>query len=413
MRYYTLSKKSIITHDQSIEKYNKGLLMDISDFKENAPGNLIKIPEGVFAFVPEPLPPRGLDFDTEVISRLSNANFALGELKGIGATLQNPYLLIGPLSRREAIVSSRMEGTIASAEELFLFDAHAKNVPVRDEVREVANYVKAMDFGIARLKELPMCIRLIRETHEQLMTGVRGKEWRPGEFRRLQNFIGTRGQRVEDYRYVPPPVNEMMQAMDALETYLNGPRQISNLVDLALIHYQFEAIHPFMDGNGRIGRLLNTLLLCAWHILPQPFLHMSSYFERNKSEYLDTLLLVSKIGAWRDWVLFFLQGVIEQSEDAINRSGRLLDLQKQYRQRIRQPRASALLSKLVDQLFASPWTNMGHAAKFLNITNSAAQRHIDRLVEVGIIREITGRARGRVYISPEILEVIEKDRLDT
>ena len=384
--------------------------MDISDFKDGFPGRFVKVPDGVFAFVPDPLPPK-LALDMELVNHLSGADLAIGGLKWIGKRLPNPHLVVNPLRTREAIYSSMLEGTIATAKELLMLDALPKQA-TRSEAREVANYILAIKYGMARLGELPVSKRLICELHKQLLSGVRGQEYPPGEFRRQQNAIGMKGQPIEQVRFLPPPVSKMKSALDDLELFLHSNDELPLLIKLALVHYQFEAIHPFMDGNGRIGRLLITLLMCEWNLLDVPCLYMSSYFERNKDAYKDHLLLVSQRAAWKDWIHFFLRGVISQSKDTAARADRLLDLQGEYRDSIQTTRATATLLTLVDDLFLDPWTTTAAAASLLKMTHRAAQGNIDKLVAAGILVEATGRRRDRIYIAPGIIEIIEKDSFD-
>ncbi len=279
-------------------------------------------------------------------------------------------------------------------------------------MREVANYVTALEYGLGRLKDLPVSLRLIREMHERLMHGVRGEYMTPGEFRRSQNWIGPPGCLLMDATFVPPPVDEMKEALGELEKYLHAPSTLPPLVRLALIHYQFEAVHPFLDGNGRIGRLLLTLLLCAEGLLPQPLLYLSAYFERHRQEYYDLLLGVSQAGRWHDWVMYFLRGVAEQSQDAVKRSSRLLDLRQEYRQKLQSARASALLLQLVDELFSYPAISIARAAKRLDVTPRSAQLNVDRLMDEGILEEATGRKRNRVFIAPGIIRIIEAQEID-
>lgn len=380
--------------------------MNPESFGTNAPGKLVTIPEGCSAFVPNTLPPK-LEIDWQTAQLLADAARALGELAGVGKKLPNPHLLIGPFLRREAVLSSRIEGTYATAEELLLFEAIPTKEPPRDEIREVANYVKALEFGLARLKELPVCLRLMREIHEVLITGVRGHDRRPGEFRNRQNYIGNPGQGINDARFVPPPVEDMHQALLDFEKFIHAPTELPFLIQLTLIHYQIETIHPFIDGNGRVGRLLIPLFLCERGYLPQPLLYLSAYFERNRSGYVDHLLRVSQAGAWLDWIAFFLKGVVEQSRDAIARSQRLLDLWQEYRRRMQTARASALLLRLIDQLFAFPALTISHAQKELNVTYPSAKKNMLKLVEAGVLREASGRQRNRVYIAPEVISIIE------
>jgi Fic family protein len=334
---------------------------------------------------------------------------ALGELKGLGQRLPNPDLLIGPYLRREAVLSSRIEGTLATAEELLLFEVQPEGTPKTPDVFEVFNYVRALQFGLKRLQEIPVSLRLLRELHAILMEGVRGEDRRPGEFRTNQNWIGTPGQSIQEARYVPPAQAEMNHALDAFEKYVHQPAQFPALIELAFVHYQFEAIHPFRDGNGRIGRLLISLLLCERGLLTHPLLYLSAYFEKNRRDYYDHLLRVSQTGSWQDWVGFFLAGVAQQSQDAIQRSQRLLKLWEEYRRRLQRVRASALLLRLVDELFARPAITVNSARRRLGVTHRTARLNVYRLAKEGILREGTGKQRNRVYVAPEIIEIVESD----
>ncbi len=313
----------------------------------------MKAQGGYQAFSPKPLPPP-LSLDRPLVVLLAEAERALGRLSGIGTTLPNPYLLINPFVRREAVLSSRIEGIQASLSDLFFFEA-ASSAPIKaPDVLEVANYVRALEHGLRLDRTLPMSLRLIREMHRILMTGVRGAHLTPGEFRTTQNWIGPAGCTLADAIIVPPPVPEMKEALDAFEKHLHAPSDLPPLIRLALIHYQFEAIHPFLDGNGRIGRLLISLLLCEWMLLPSPLLYLSAFLERRRQEYYGRLLAVSQKGEWEAWVGFFLSGVAEQSQDAVARAARLRALQAEYHARLQRARSSALLLKLVDGLFDHP-----------------------------------------------------------
>lgn len=382
--------------------------MDPADFTDDAPGELVKTVEGIWAFVPAPLPPR-FDIAPATISRLSAADFALGQLRGIGQMLPNAQLLIAPFLRREAILSSRIEGTIASLDQLILFEVEPSGEPQNSDVGEVANYVLAMEYGLKRLEELPVSLRLIRELHEKLLTGVRGQDRRPGEFRQTQNAIGQQGRPVEEARYIPPPVVQMNQALSDFELFLHEPTELPILIQLALVHYQFEAIHPFLDGNGRIGRLLLSLLLCEKGYLTQPILYLSGFLEKHRDQYIDSLLRVSQNGDWIGWVNFFLEGVAEQSKDAVERSRLLLDLRQQYRERAQTARASALPLQLLDELFQIPGLTISMAQGLLGVTYVSAQRSVERLVGLGILEEVTGRQRNRVYLAPEILGIVNAE----
>jgi Fic family protein len=376
------------------------------DFDKTQARQLVKTPQGYWAFVPKPLEP-DFTFEKGLVRLLSEADRALSELAGIARTLPNPHLLIGPFVRREAVLSSRIEGTQASYSDLLYFEAanlREREVP---DVREVANYVRALEFGLARLNELPLSLRLIREMHARLLENVRGEHLTPGEFRRSQKWIGPGGCSLGDATYVPPPVSEMHECLADLETYLHEPSELPPLVRVALIHYQFEAIHPFLDGNGRIGRLLITLLLCQERLLPQPLLYLSAFFERNREEYYRRLLTVSQRGEWAGWLAFFLRAVASQAKDAVLRSDRLLRLRRNYRERLQSARASALLLQFVDDLFVNPAISNPGISRTLGITPRAAQLNIDKLVAAGVLKEVTGQRRNRLYVATEIVAVLE------
>ncbi len=380
--------------------------MQISEFIEHPSGKLIKTSQDYWAFVPMPLEP-SIRLDMQLVRSLSSADRALSELAGIARTLPNPHLLIGPFMRQEAVLSSRIEGTQASFSDLLYFEAASVTESRSPDVREVANYVRAMEYGLSRIEELPLSLRLIREIHAILMEGVRGNRSTPGEFRRSQNWIGPPGYSLMDATYVPPPVSDMMKALNDLESYLNSETETPPLIRLAMIHYQFEAIHPFLDGNGRIGRLLSVLQLVADSLLPQPLLYLSAYFERNRSEYYDLLLDVSRKGSWATWVMFFLNAVEVQSRDAIDKSDRLLNLWRTYRDRLQEARASALLLQMVDHLFEFPAISNPSTSRRLGITQRSTQLNIEKLIDAGILEEITGQKRNRVYAAHGIIEIID------
>jgi len=375
----------------------------------------MKAPQGYWAFAPDPLPPP-LSIDWNLASLLSKADRALSELGGLARNLPNPRLLIGPFVRREAVLSSRIEGTQASLSDLFFFEAaHSeKMTPPKKpppDVQEVSNYVKALEYALKRCKDLPLSLRLIRELHAILLSGVRGGTHTPGEFRRSQNWIGTPGCTLMEATFVPPPPQEMMEALGELEKYLHHKSSLPPLVRIALAHYQFEAIHPFLDGNGRIGRLLISLLLCHEGLLAQPLLYLSAFFEKRRMEYYQRLLAVSTGGKWRAWIEFFLEGVIDQSGDATDRTGRLLGLWQAYRAKLQEARSSALLLQLVDWLFESPVLSMPAAAKLLNVTHRSAAKLMGKLVGPGIVSEMTGRERYRLYAAKDIIRTIESSEL--
>lgn len=380
--------------------------MDTSHFTRQSLGQLIRALQGYWAFVPDPLPPT-IDVSWDLARELSAADRAVSELAGRARTLPNPHLLIGPFLRREAVLSSRIEGTRASLSDLFFFEAAGVVEPRHSDVQEVANYVHALEFALARMRELPISLRLIREMHARLMEDVRGEDKSPGEFRDKQNWIGPKDCALADATYVPPPPAEMHQALHALEAYIHAPSPFPPLMQLALVHYQFEAIHPFLDGNGRIGRLLITLSLCADGLLPQPLLYLSAFFERHRDAYYDGLLAVSQSGQWLDWISFFLRGVEEQARDAIRRSDRLFTLRETFRRKLQTVRASALPLQLLDDLFSFPAVTVPRAAERLGVTYSAAKQIIKKLADSGVVVEITGKQRNRLFVARDILAVIE------
>ncbi len=391
--------------------------MDPKRFGTSSSGKVVKIGKGetaYWAFLPHSLPP-DLSLGSALFSALSDADRALGELAGLARNLSNPHLLINPFIRKEAVLSSRIEGTQADISDLYAYEASQlpllPGTNTRDsDVFEVRNYVRALEYGIERLKDFPISLRFIREVHERLMNGVRGGHATPGEFRTGPNWIGGRG--LNDAVYVPPPAEEMRHALDAFEKYLHNPKGYPPLVQLALIHAQFEMIHPFVDGNGRSGRLLITLLLLHWNLLPLPLLYLSAYFERYRDEYCALLQSVSEKGNWLEWTIFFLNGVTSQSKDAIARSKRLQDLQTEWRKELTKSRASARLLQLVDILFAVPITTVPFLRTELastmgsKVSYQGVQNMIKRLEATGMVtaRDIKGSAR--LYKADRIVEIV-------
>lgn len=287
----------------------------------------------------------------------------------VGQLLPNPHLLIRPFVRREAVLSSRIEGTVTRLEQLLLFEAEPENGGEDADRAEVANYVDALEHGLQRLREgVPLCLRLLREVHGELMDGVRGHELRPGEFRRCPVMIGRPGQRYDTARYVPPGPTALDPLLRDFERFLNDPGPMPIAARIALAHYQFEAIHPFMDGNGRLSRLLITLMLCERGALVQPLLYLSADFDRHDDEYRDHLLAVSQRGTWAEWVGFVARGMAEQSRDAVRRAQRLLDLWRAYRQRVQSAGGSAVVLRLIDELFAAPAITATGAARVMGVS---------------------------------------------
>lgn len=378
--------------------------MNPADFQCPEAGRVFQTLQGYAAFIPAPPPPK-LIYDTELTLALSRADAALSELSGLGRHLPNPHLLIAPYVRREAVLSSRIEGTQASLSDILLDEAKA-DIPHGDpaDVREVRNYVTALEYGIERLKTLPLSLRLVRELHERLMRGVRGDRAAPGEFRRSQNWIGSAGSTPNTATYVPPPPDEMMNALAAWEKFLHVRKTIPELIQCALMHEHFEAIHPFLDGNGRVGRLLITLFLMERGRLSQPLLYLSAYIEAHRQDYYELLQRVRTRGDWRSWLLYFLTGVEETAHDAMKRTTNLMDLRETYRSRLRE-KSKALA--LVDKLFENPFVTVARAAQLLKTSNPTARQAVTLLQKEGVLEEVSGRKWGQLYLARTIMQIIE------
>jgi len=380
--------------------------MDVERFKGSPAGRLIRAPKDYWAFVPNPLPPLGLDkFSADFVGILSGADRGIGALKSLSKLVPNPSLLVAPYVRKEAVQSSRIEGTQASLSDIFYYEA-SKEKPKHADTLEVLNYVRAMTYGLSRLKELPLSLRLVKEIHLKLMEGVRGEKMRPGEFRTSQNWIGPLGCSLADAIYVPPPVLEMNEALAQWEEFLHRDDSVAPLIKCALMHYQFEAIHPFLDGNGRVGRLLITFYLCEEGYLEYPVLYLSDFFERQREDYYDLLLGVSRDGNWDPWLRYFIRGVAEQSRAAEETGHKILDLQKKYRQQLQKESVSTAALQLLDMLFVNPFVSLPGVSDYLKVTWPTAKASVERLVKLGILREVSGRKRGRIYCAEELLDVL-------
>ena len=385
--------------------------MNPEDFKNSTAGQCMRtIREPTYwAYVPHALPPK-IELDWELANLLSTADIKLGELSGAGQLLLNPHLLIGPFMRREAVMSSRIENTQSGLDDLFMFEADESEPPTVSDVKEIFNYVRAMEHGIKRLENLPISSRLICEIHGILMEDVRGDYATPGEMRRSQNWIGSPGCTLMNATYVPPPLLEMNACFSDLEKYIHSDPMEAPLIQCALVHYQFEAIHPFLDGNGRIGRLLITFMLLEKKLLSQPLLYLSDFFEQHRDEYYRLLLTVSQKGNWKAWLTFFLNGVRQQSEDALATIQKLLDLQKQYREVATGQRVPKIVNRLIDHLFTGPIVSISQLSKSWKMPFPTVKRGVDYLIEKGILGEITGRQRNRLFVADEILNTIMTER---
>jgi Fic family protein len=355
--------------------------------------------------------------ESEVLSETDAAMLALGELRAIIPFIPNPELITYPFLRREAVLSSKIEGTHTELGQLYLFETEAsergrqRKTGAPDDAKEVLNYVVALEHGLRELRNgMPICNGLLRRMHELLMDGVpreRGLYKSPGKFRRDPAFIG-RTRDIALARYVAPPPEYIEDLMADLEKYIHSDvKYHPNLIRIALVHYQFEAIHPFSDGNGRIGRLLISLLLAAWSILPEPLLYLSAYFERRADEYRDRLWRISCEEDWIGWVRFFLQGVQYEAEDATRRARKLLDLREKYRQMLQRPRGSGSPLVLVDFLFQHPFLTIRHAADLLHVTYNSGMKNVEKLVDAGILFEYDERVWGKIYYAKPILDVLD------
>lgn len=366
----------------------------------------MKTLEGYRAFHPNPLPP-ALEWTEAIAVALANASALVGRLAGEGRRLPNPHILLRPFVRREAVFSSRIEGTQSTLGELLAAEAGVAVKRSPEDLREVGNYVVALEYGIRRLKALPLSLRLVRELHEKLMTGVRGQHATPGEFRRTQNWIGPPGATLAQATYVPPPPDSILEHLSAWEKFLHD-RMLPPLIHIALAHYQFEAIHPFLDGNGRVGRLLITLELCERNILPAPFLYLSAFFDATRNDYYRGLRSISEEGNWSSWLQYFLNGVARQAEDALSRAERANKLLESWRRKLAGDGQAKVAFQLVDLLGANPFLTPRGAQEHLGVAYNTVMRAIGQLQEQGIIKEVSGARRDRVYCAKKLLQIFEE-----
>jgi len=374
--------------------------VDVTRFISELPGELIRISDD-WAFVPAPLPPKW-HFPQRLWPLLAEARQEVGTLNGVGRTLPNPAILLRPLEDREAITSSRLEGTYVTPQELLLFEMEPTVAEDRrSDWKEVANYRKALHVGTT--SDLPISLRLIRRVHEVLLSGVRGRERAPGQFRRVQVAIGS------TRRFVPPPSERLLECLDPLEKYMHAETNAYDpLVDCFLIHYQFEAIHPFVDGNGRVGRLLLAIMLQQRCGLAKPWLYLSDYFERYREEYLQHLFNVSARADWESWIDFCLHGTLTQARDTIARCDRLLKIKDEYAFRLASVGGSLRLGQIVESLFQSPYVRVADLPQRLNVTYPTARADINRLVQAGILSELPN-VSPKTFYAREIFNVAYED----
>jgi cell filamentation protein, protein adenylyltransferase len=362
-------------------------------------GTYIRQATGYKAFVPKPLPPNPpVEFGAEMMDLLSRADTALGRLDGTADVLPNPDLFVAMYVKKEAVLSAQIEGTQASLDDLLAFEA---NMPIRRpelHVKEIVNYIKALYFGFERLASLPLSLRLIKELHEVILRDTRGGDRSPGEFRESQNWIGPAGCSLQDASFIPPPPHEMRQALGDLELFLHSDAPVPILLKAALVHAQFETIHPFLDGNGRMGRLLIAFLLSWKGVLKRPLLYLSYHFKKHRGEYYERLQAVRDDGDWEGWVRFFLQGVLATSEQATDTARKIHALHDVHRQIIHdRSKVSVNGLRLLDQLYQSPVTSAKKVAEVLGVSFPAANSLIGVFVDAGLLIETTGQARNRIF----------------
>lgn len=382
--------------------------MDKTVFQRSPSGGLVSTLSGQWGFVPHPLPP-ALDTGA-VMNAVVNATLALGELNGILRTLADPYILIQPLQAREALTSSSMEGTYTTVDALLLAEAGFGGGQAQSsDTREVYNYAIALRNAVSSLSELPLSLRTIRQAHSDLLRGVtrgRGAHLQAGEFKQHQNWIGAAA--IEAARFVPTPPAETLPCLNLLESWLHreGRDQTPALLDAALMHYQFEAIHPFADGNGRVGRILIPVMLYERKALSHPALFLSRALEQRKDDYIDRMFEVSRSGDWSGWIIFFMEIVSQTCRDTITAADRLLLMREQYRSRLQAAGRSALLLSTVDRLFIHPVFSTPQLAEYLSVTYPAAQKHLNTLLRLNIVEEIEGTSNPKYFAAREILNAI-------
>ena len=360
------------------------------------------------AYVPDPLPPAEEDAAIAAVAReLGEANLAFGQLTGIGEFFPNPDLLVRPYLRREAVASSRIEGTVASFSDVVALEAGIRPLPGSD-TRDVLNYVAALDAGLRVGKEGVFSLDLVRSLHRQLMTGARGEAFSsPGEFRLVQNHIGSTNE-IADARYVPPPPAQMHAALDQLMRYANEPKpRTPSVVEAAWMHYQFEAVHPFLDGNGRVGRLLIALLLAARHQVDHPLLYLSPYFDRRRDEYYRLLLAVSTTSAWDEWLRFFLVGVAEQAREAISVARSVLALREEWRDRLAEAGATPSALRLAEFVAEHVAVTPRVVELGMGFARQTAYTSIQALVDAGILERVPVPQRGSLYIAPRLIDILD------
>ncbi|OSZ71259.1 Fic family protein [Hydrogenophaga sp. IBVHS1] len=374
-------------------------------------GRYIQQSSGYKAFIPAPLPPEPpVAYSGPLQTLLSQADRHIGRLDALASMLPNPDLFVAMYVRHEAVLSSQIEGTQSTLEDVLAFEADASRDDTPKDVEEVVNYVRAMNHGLERLSELPLSLRLLREIHAELMKGVRGGEKSPGEFRTSQNWIGGRGSTLRDAAFIPPPPHELMNALGQLETFLHSGREsVPLLVRCGLAHAQFETIHPFLDGNGRVGRLLITLMLCEERALSRPLLYLSLYLKAHRAEYYDRLTAIRSQGHWEPWLMFFLRGVSATAQAATKTAQNIVALRDKHRSAVAR-NAKALV--LLDHLFKQPGVSVSSVARLMSCTFPTASKLVTDFEARGWLKEMTGYGRNRFWRYQPYLDLFHHEALD-
>ena len=373
-------------------------------------GKYVRQPTGYSAFIPNSLPPAPpLWLDDELLSLLSVADQSLGRLDGVADMLPNPDLFVSMYVRKEAVLSSQIEGTRATLVDVLEYEANFGHGQLLLDVLETINYVTALNAGLDRLVQLPLCNRLFREIHGILMQGVRGQEKSPGYFRETQNWIGPPGSTINNATYVPPPPHEMTVAMGELEAFLNAGSPMPLLIKCGLAHGQFEMIHPFLDGNGRLGRLMITFLLCQQKVLTRPLLYLSAYFRQHQTEYYDRLYAISSEGDWEGWLKYFLKGVGEVSREATDTARKIIVMREDHRQLVNEHVRGSYGLLLLDSLYESPAVTSPRIRDTFGVSYVTANNLVRDFVNVGILEETTQRPRNKVFVYKPYLEILNRE----
>lgn len=382
--------------------------------RQSRAGHYVLQPSGYRAFMPAPLPPHPpIPLNGPIQRLLSDADLALGRLDGCIQILPNPDWFVYMYVRKEAVLSSQIEGTQSSLQDLLAAEASIYAPQRPSDVAEVVNYVAAMNHGLERLRNLPVSVRLIREIHERLLHGVRGANLTPGELRTSQNWIGPAGCTLSTATFVPPPPHEVADALGQLERFLHDDDiDLPFLIRIGLAHAQFETIHPFLDGNGRTGRLLITFLLCENGVLRKPVLYLSHYFKKHRQRYYDLLQATRDVGDWEAWITFFLEGVREVSNEAAETARRILALREQHRTEIavQMGRAAGNGHRILEYLYQRPIVSVNEVKDLIGTTYAAANTLVDRMARAGILVEITGQARNRLFQYAPYVRLFQDER---